>query len=81
MERALEKTQKGGLTEPFKYNNLWAVCYVDEFMSKYTMDNETEGKIRNAIGEALFTKSVAEWLKKHKETIIVLKASDRFKVK
>ena len=81
MERALEKTRKGGLTEPFKYNNLWAVCYVDEFMSKYTIDNETEIKIRNAIGEALFAKSVDEWLKKHKETIIVLKASDRFKVK
>ncbi len=81
MERALEKTQKGGLTEPFKYNNLWAVCYVDEFMSKYTVDNETEDKIRNAIGESLFAKSVDEWLKKHKETIIVLKSSDRFKVK
>ena len=81
MEKALEKAQKGGLTEPFKYNNLWAVCYVDDFMSKYTMDNETESKIRDAIGEALFAKSVTEWLQKHKETIIVLKASDRFKVK
>ena len=81
MEKALEKAQKGGLTEPFKYNNLWAVCYVDDFMSKYTMDNETESKIREAIGEALFAKSVTEWLQKHKETIIVLKASDRFKVK
>lgn len=81
MEKALEKAQKGGLTEPFKYNDLWAVCYVEDFMSKYTMDNETEGKIRNAIGEALFAKSVTEWLKKHKETIIVLKASDRFKVR
>ncbi len=81
MEQALEKKQNGGMTEPFKYNDLWAVCYVDEFASKYTIDNETETKIRNAIGESLFAKSVAEWLKKHKETIIVLKASDRFKVK
>ena len=54
---------------------------MDGFQSKYTMDNETAGKIKNAIGEELFAKSVAEWLKKHKETIIVLKASDRFKVK
>ncbi len=81
MERALEKTQKGGLTEPFKHNGLWAVCYVDEFISKYTMDEETESKIRNAIGESLFAKSVTEWLTKHKETIIVLKSSDRLKVK
>ena len=45
------------------------------------VENETESKIREAIGEALFAKSVTEWLQKHKETIIVLKASDRFKVK
>lgn len=81
MENALEKVKNGGMTEPFKYNDLWAVCYVDGFQSKYIMDNETAGKIKNAIGEELFAKSVAEWLKKHKETIIVLKASDRFKVK
>ena len=81
MEKALEKVKNGGMTEPFKYNDFWAVCYVDGFQSKYIMDNETAGKIKNAIGEELFAKSVAEWLKKHKETIIVLKASDRFKVK
>lgn len=81
MENALEQSQKGGMTEPFQYNGLWAVCYVDDFSSKYNIDNETETKIRNAIGESLFAKSVEEWLKKHKETIIVLKSSDRFKVK
>lgn len=81
MERALEKVKNGGITEPFKYDNGWAVCYVEGFKSKYVMDNETEEKIKNAIGEELFTKSVTEWLKKHKETIIVLKSSDRFKVK
>lgn len=81
MEKAVESTPIGSLSKPFKYEDKWAVCLVKEFKSKYDVDEATREKIRQAIGEKLFAEAVDKWMKKSKETIIVLKSNEKFKVK
>ena len=81
MEKVVESTPIGSLSKPFKYEDKWAVCLVKEFKSKYDMDEATREKIRQAIGEKLFAEAVDKWMKKSKETVIVLKSNEKFKVK
>lgn len=81
MERALKKGKKGAVTEPFKYENMWAVCYIDDFTSMYDFDNETKAKLANEVGEKLFANVFKQWLKRNQETIVIIKSGERFEVK
>ena len=80
MVKAIRDTKVGAITKPFKYENQWAVCFVEDFISKYEIDDNTKQKIQNAIGEKLFQQAVDKWMKKNKESIVVFRASDKFKV-
>ncbi len=80
MENAVVKTKKGSITAPFKYEGIWAVCSVDDFKSKYDIDIGVREKIKAAIGEKLFQQAVDKWMKKNKDSIVVFKAADKFKV-
>lgn len=81
MEETLKKTKVGSLTKPFKYEDKWAVCLVKAFKSKYEIDDATRQKIREAIGEKLFAEAVEKWMKKSRESVVVLRANEKFKVK
>lgn len=81
MEEAVKTAKTGSLTKPFKYEDKWAVCLVKSFKSKYEIDDATREKIRAAIGEKLFAEAVEKWMKKSRESIVVLRASEKFKVK
>ena len=81
MEEVLKQTKVGNLTKPFKYEDKWAVCFVKKFKSKYEMDDEVREKIRAAIGEQLFNEAVEKWMKKSRDSVVVLRAADKFKVK
>lgn len=81
MEKAVKATKTGSLSKPFKYEGKWAVCRVNNFKSKYDMSEETRQKIREAIGEKLFNEAVEKWMKKNRESIVVLRANEKFKVK
>ena len=81
MEKALKNTKEGSLTKPFKYEDKWAVCFLKKFKSKYEMDEAVREKIRAAIGEQLFNEAVEKWMKKSRDSVVVLRAADKFKVK
>ncbi len=80
MEQALEKSKIGSLTKPFKYEDKWAVCFIEDFKSKYDIDIAEREKIKAAIGEKLFKKAADKWIAKSRESIVVFKAADKFKV-
>lgn len=81
MERALKASKKGEITKPFEYEGMWAICYIEDFADKYNFDNETRVKLTNAVGEKLFSNVFNQWLKRNQETIVIIKAGDRFEVK
>lgn len=81
MEETLKKTKVGSISRPFKYENKWAVCLVNGFKSKYEIDDTVRQKIREAIGEKLFAEAVEKWMKKSRESVVVLKSAEKFKVK
>lgn len=80
MENALKKSKVGEFTKMFKYNGSWAVCYIDDFKSKYEIDDNIKNKIVQDISEKLFKKVYEDWIRKNKETIVILKATDKFMV-
>ena len=80
MENALKKAEVGKYTDYFEYNNSWAFCFVDDFKSKYEIEEDVKNRIIQDISEQLFRNVYEDWIKKNKETIVILKASDKFMV-
>lgn len=81
MKNAIVSTKVGSITKPFEINGQWGVMFIDAYKNKYDLDAETRKKLSEEAADDIFKQVFAMWLDRNKNTIVIMKAGQRFEIR
>lgn len=81
MKNAIMGAKVGTITKPFEINGQWGVMLVDGFKSKFDFDAETRKKLTDEAADNIFKQVFEVWLERNKNTIVIMKAGQRFEIR
>lgn len=81
MKKAILEGKIGKITKPFEINGQWGVMFLDNYKNKYDFDEETKKKLSEEAADKIFKQVFSTWLERNKESMVIMKAGERFEIR